>query len=420
VIADRAKLRMSFCTITCSLRLKDEALSSPASLSFLLPCPARWQALHDAFPFQGRYHYRVLVHEAELTGARSAHSKSQVWLDLQEENTAIIPYFRAGEVVQLQALCLDDEDDDAMDDDLVYSEYLSDVGEIIPAQRPQRFAVDSSSANDHAETNAFMKKLKARVKSGMKTLTREAQEMSSSSNITLKSVSQGATTVWNTLKASLGVTAPNSSILSDTAEENLSHLSEDLASSFTDSNPDHMTALRELWTGIFPNDAAFMRVSAKWKEAGFQTHDPVADLKTSGLLAVRAMAYMMKIHPLRSQDMLQRNKENTKLKYPFAIVGVNITLLLAEVLNLRDQKYLSAQANYWETFESPAAFFEIFSMVFVHIDIEWTSTKASRSDFAKIIGQAKLLVGTVLGKAPRSLSHFRSIAAEVGMHLESS
>jgi ELMO/CED-12 family len=44
-------------------------------------------------------------------------------------------------------------------------------------------------------------------------------------------------------------------------------------------------------------------------------------------------------YPLKAQAMLNANKLNTKTNYPFAIVGINITLLLAELLNLRDQRY---------------------------------------------------------------------------------
>jgi hypothetical protein len=57
--------------------------------------------------------------------------------------------------------------------------------------------------------------------------------------------------------------------------------------------------------------------------------------------------------------MIEKNKQNMKSNYPFAIVGVNLCLLLIDLLNLRDQKYLSAQAGYWEIFEDKSSFFEV-------------------------------------------------------------
>lgn len=65
---------------------------------------------------------------------------------------------------------------------------------------------------------------------------------------------------------------------------------------------------------------------------------------------------------------------------------MNVTLLLSEVLNLRDHKYLSTQAGYWEMFESIDSYFEIFCLLFFHIDMTWKETNAVRADFSKIIG----------------------------------
>ena len=57
--------------------------------------------------------------------------------------------------------------------------------------------------------------------------------------------------------------------------------------------------------------------------------------------------------------MLNAQKPNAATNYPFAIVGINITLLLATIISLKDQKYLSAQACYWKFFEHPSAFYEV-------------------------------------------------------------
>lgn len=50
------------------------------------------------------------------------------------------------------------------------------------------------------------------------------------------------------------------------------------------------------------------------------------------------MSYLAHTYPSKTQDMIKKNKANIKVNYPFAIVGINICLLLAEHLNIRNGK----------------------------------------------------------------------------------
>lgn len=52
----------------------------------------------------------------------------------------------------------------------------------------------------------------------------------------------------------------------------------------------------------------------------------------------------------KCQEMVVANKENIKTNYPFAIVCVNLTLLLIDALSVRDSKYLSVQGMLSLTF----------------------------------------------------------------------
>ena len=127
------------------------------------------------------------------------------------------------------------------------------------------------------------------------------------------------------------------------------------------------------------------------------------------------MVYMGQTYPGKFQTMLINNRENVKAKYPFAIVAVNVTLLLSELFNIRDQKYFGVQANYWAMFEDVNSFFEVFCATFFHIDSTWTIRNATRAHFASIIGDAKSIVSQVLFRAPQSSIHFKQIANDVGM-----
>ena len=71
-------------------------------------------------------------------------------------------------------------------------------------------------------------------------------------------------------------------------------------------------------------------------------------------------------YPKETLMMIEKNKQNMKSNYPFAIVGVNLCLLLIDLLNLRDHKYLTTQAGYWEVFEDKNSFFEVFNFITVN------------------------------------------------------
>lgn len=203
----------------------------------------------------------------------------------------------------------------------------------------------------------------------------------------LHNASIGAQSIWNAVKSSasqISSIISQSSHLSDTSEENLAELSEMVATLFNNSNPQHIAMIEQLFHVLFPGiqltylliymlthshtGQPYSRLSDNWKQAGFQKNDPILDLKATGTLAVKCMIYFgsNKVHPqltcllphllshsLKSkkcQEMVVANKENIKTNYPFAIVCVNLTLLLIDALSVRDSKYLSVQGMLSLTF----------------------------------------------------------------------
>jgi hypothetical protein len=109
----------------------------------------------------------------------------------------------------------------------------------------------------------------------------------------------------------------------------------------------------------------FERESPKWREAGWQKPNPVADLKTSGLLALRCMRYLGQNYPADTLRMVASQKENIKSHYPFAVVGINMTLMLSEVLGIREKRFQDRQeanSGFFEMFEDKHAFYEACSV----------------------------------------------------------
>lgn len=374
--------------------------------SYLISNPITFARIQEAFPYDGEYHFRILLKNAKKLNIFT--EENEVWYDMNRigvENEIIKHVLSClyDNSIEIQVTLLDMKylvEDNNND---ILQNYLDESYSKLPSNRPSRYNIETKSKSSK-------KSLLHNIKSTMK----KAQVVAQTTNITLKSVQEGATSIWNNFKTSLNISTTSTSLLSDVSENNLAQLSEDLATIFSDKINEHTLILKRTWEVLFQNDN-YKRDDIKWKSAGFQNSDPISDLKASGILALRCLIYLGENYSKKAHEMLQKNQENIRTNYPFAIVGINITLFLAEILNLRDQRYLSAQAGYWEMFESHVSFFEIFCLIFFHIDKKWRITNAVRQDFGKIIGEAKSILVQVLSKSPKSLSDFKFISIDVGL-----
>ena len=327
---------------------------SGSKCSFYLPSPVTLTAIQKIFPFEGEYRFRL-----KMPGALAGFKQGFIWLDLTDSNVVEFSSCMSKEEIDIQAVVVSLPE---IGEDSQYDNYLDDVdAHLSQYTRANRHPVVECESENHKnkkdksgimQGKEMLKMISKGVRSGAKSIA------TNSHNINLGAVQKGAASIWSTVRKiqqSMSANEP----LSDTAEENLSHLSEDVSTSFSEADPVHASLLSNLWEVLFPAEGPFQRNSPVWRDAGFQKTDPVSDLKASGVLSIRAMTYLGVKYPLKAQSMLQANKINTKTNYPFAVVGINITLLLAELLNLRDQRYLSTSAGYWGTFEDDSAFFEV-------------------------------------------------------------
>ena len=162
----------------------------------------------------------------------------------------------------------------------------------------------------------------------------------------LQSVAEGATNLWKIAATTVKATATqlqhtflSITPLTDISEANLASLCDDLETSFDQNNSEHLQLLFDLWQVLFPSRGEqFQAHSPVWKEAGWQTESPTSELKSSGILGIKCMIYFGNKFPAQSQERLKNNAANIKTNYPYAIVAVNLTLLLADLLSLRDNK----------------------------------------------------------------------------------
>jgi hypothetical protein len=292
---------------------------------FIVSNPVTLSKIKENFPFEGEFHFRRKVKGFEI-GFQD--ETEYFWFDLINDNEEIFIEDNST-ALQLQVVPIRIPQNFV---DVDYDSYLletaSHINERLSFDKPDE-AFEDSFENPHRQKNNS----KILISNIAKSIAPQLQQ--------LDNVKSGVTNIWKTVKAATLNNIPLQNKTVDLQAEslkNLTKLSSMLTTSFDYSNSQHDSLIRKLWSVLFL-EQSYEKVSMIWKQAGFQKEDPTADLKTSGVLSILSMTFLCENFVERSQKMLSNNKNNVKTSYPFAIVGVNITLLLADLFGLKDQKF---------------------------------------------------------------------------------
>lgn len=325
--------------------------------------PVTVHDIKNKFAFEGEYMFRARV----LSNVLGCGNDGYVWLDLQHEADAkyINDSISNQNRVEIHALLLSIPHsieiyvDNASSTNSGYDEYFSNMNDIVGNGVTMASSSSPSSSNSHSLSKSgakFFHNVVQSANSGVHSIANSVKTSSKNlhlaDNVNVQSVSKGMNSLWNSVK-SVATTAATqiqqnlatlteSSTLTDEIGEYFGDLSDDVSAPFNAQDPRHMALLQDLWKAMCAassesNDrpTSLERESLKWKDMGFQTKDPVADLKSSGVLALRTLEFMLRKHKAISSRLISQNKANLPTNYPFAIVGVNLTLLLADILKLK-------------------------------------------------------------------------------------
>lgn len=378
----------------------------PERCSIVIAQPVTLNKIKESFPFEGVFHFRV-----QVSGSHLGFSDEHVWLDLldgEEEVSKDARYLSQLPSLELQASLVEDA---GAKESYDYKEYISDVSMHIPFERP------SSSGFGVQDSNTILAKNIGKVGKALHSWT-EGVKNNPKFKENMSNIKSGATSIFKHVLATVdnfqqGGRHDAAYINSPVVSENLHSISQNLSETFEETK--HAPLLVELWSILFLGKS-FERNSTTWKSAGYQQTDPVLDFKATGVLSVYCLLYFGKLHPGKLKEIVDGNKANIKTNYPVAIVSIHITMLLAELFHIRDEKFLNVEANYWEMFYVETAFQDVFNAMFLHIDYTWRSRNAVRTEFGKIIGETKGLVEKILKKGPCSIDDFRYIAQNEDMH----
>lgn len=105
------------------------------------------------------------------------------------------------------------------------------------------------------------------------------------------------------------------------------------------TDPDHVSLLNDVWSGIFPNEPVPPLVSREWQRIGFQGDDPSTDFRGMGLLALTQLAFLSRTYPALAASLVRASNGDGNVAsgrwFPYAITGVNLTKFVLDGVTSR-------------------------------------------------------------------------------------
>lgn len=161
------------------------------------------------------------------------------------------------------------------------------------------------------------------------------------------------------------------------AASELAVLQRDLNSKCEPGDEVYESLLERLWNAIYQDAPtvlkipttgegslprrAFARVSDGWVDIGFQGSNPDTDFRGGGLLALKCLVYAFEAFPQKMLEIvLSQTPSNGKKWYPVCVAGINLTCMIAGLLQLGNGRYEETAESFWNLFEEPSAFYQLF------------------------------------------------------------
>ncbi|GAB4858020.1 hypothetical protein Ancab_015923 [Ancistrocladus abbreviatus] len=176
--------------------------------------------------------------------------------------------------------------------------------------------------------------------------------------------------------------------LSPLQEERLKKLQARLKVPFDGTQVEHQDALKQLWRLAYPNREIPPPKSELWKEMGWQGQDPSTDFRGGGFISLQNLIYFAEKYPESFQCLLHKQDgKRAEWEYPFAVAGVNISFMLAQMLDLQTGKPSSLSGvRFLELLaEDEMAFDDLYCVAFQMMDAQWLAKRASYMEFNDVL-----------------------------------
>ncbi|CAK7341677.1 unnamed protein product [Dovyalis caffra] len=176
--------------------------------------------------------------------------------------------------------------------------------------------------------------------------------------------------------------------LSPLQEARLRNLQQRLRVPFDGSRLEHQDALKQLWRLAYPDRELPSLKSELWKDMGWQGSDPSTDFRGGGFISLENLIFFAKKYPDSFQRLLhKRDGTRAEWEYPFAVAGINISFMLAQMLDLQTGKPSTlAGVRFLELLaEDDMAFDNLYCIAFQMMDAQWLAKRASYMEFNDVL-----------------------------------
>ncbi|AEE73962.1 unnamed protein product [Arabidopsis thaliana] len=176
--------------------------------------------------------------------------------------------------------------------------------------------------------------------------------------------------------------------LSMLQEERLRNIKRRIEIPFDGSRMEHQDALRQLWRLAYPQRELPPLKSELWKEMGWQGTDPSTDFRGGGYISLENLIFFAKTYPESFQRLLHKQDgTRAEWEYPFAVAGINISFMLAQMLDLQSGKPSTIAGIRFLGFleEDEMAFDNLYCIAFQMMDAQWLARRASYMEFNDVL-----------------------------------
>ncbi|CAN6717115.1 unnamed protein product [Malus baccata var. baccata] len=176
--------------------------------------------------------------------------------------------------------------------------------------------------------------------------------------------------------------------LSPLQEARLRYLRQRLQVPFDGSRMEHQDALLELWRLAYPDKELPPLQSELWEQMGWQGSDPSTDFRGGGFISLENLIFFARQYPESFQRLLHKQDgTRAEWEYPFAVAGINISFVLAQMLDLQSAKPTTlAGIRFLELLkEDEMAFDNLYCVAFQMMDAQWLVKRASYMDFNDVM-----------------------------------
>lgn len=195
----------------------------------------------------------------------------------------------------------------------------------------------------------------------------------------------------------------------------------------TPYSAEHEPLLQRLWAVAFPGVRyPEGRVSEDWLHLGFQGPDPASDFRGMGVLGLSNLVYFGEQYP----DVFQRLvSAQGKRDYPLACAGINVTMMLLELLRMREvgapalvlsRPPFSADWDsdmltfFCHMFYRERPFEDMYCFALRALDRIFVSTDADCADFPSVVAALRSRLREALVQRPLSFREFKRLVCAAG------